>query len=163
MINNKKELYEQLYRRYYAPLCVWAGRFIDDIPRCQDIVSDVFARLWFKGKKFILKEETALSYLKVSVRNECLKRRSRERLRPGIDEEYPIYAESPDSLYSLSEMYDMLLKAVNELPEVQRRVFYESFINRKKESEVAEAIGMSGKTVERYRARIVGFLRARLK
>ena len=44
----KDRTFKQLYEEYYAPFCLYAKRFIDDLDTRQDIVSDVFASLWDK-------------------------------------------------------------------------------------------------------------------
>ena len=57
----KARTFKQLYEEYYAPFCLYAKRFIDDLDTRQDIVSDVFASLWDKmdTDSFDLQSDTA--------------------------------------------------------------------------------------------------------
>ena len=57
---------------YSSSLYVYARRFVESPQVREDIVCDVFARLWLKGEGFLLKEETAIAFLKTSVHNACL-------------------------------------------------------------------------------------------
>ena len=70
--HTKELTFKQLYEEYYAPFCLYAKRFIEDKDTREDIVSDVFASLWDKIDTFDLKSETALGYIKMCVKNNCL-------------------------------------------------------------------------------------------
>ena len=151
---------------YSSSLYVYAKRFVGSAQVREDIVCDVFARLWLKGENFLLKEDTALAFLKTSVRNACLNHiRSCGSADNFIEDQMhiPAYAESPESIYTLDELYAMLYDAVEKMSDQEKLVFHESFILGKKGKEVAEQLGVSSKTVERYRKRIVDFLRTELK
>ena len=63
----------------------------------------------------------------------------------------------------LNEMYKMLYDAVEKLSPQEKEIFHESFILGKKGKDVAEQMGVSTKTVERYRKRILDFLRTEMK
>ena len=58
--NNEKE-FRKLYEEYYAPFCLYAKRFINDMTVCEDLVSDVFVSLWDKRDSIELKKETAMN------------------------------------------------------------------------------------------------------
>ena len=55
--NNEKE-FRKLYEEYYAPFCLYAKRFINDMTVCEDLVSDVFVSLWDKRDSIELKKES---------------------------------------------------------------------------------------------------------
>ena len=150
----------------YSPsLFVYAKRFVESPQVREDIVCDVFARLWLKGESFILNQETALAFLKTSVRNACLNHlRSLKSADNFITNQIklPSYAESPESIYTLDEMYTMLYEAVERLSPEEKAVFHESFILENKESDIASKLGVSTRTVRRYRKKILEFLRNEL-
>jgi RNA polymerase sigma-70 factor (ECF subfamily) len=164
---NKEHQFRALYQTYYAPFCIYAKRFILDGAVREDIVSDVFYKLWLKSDENILKEEVALSYIKTSVRNNCLNYLKHQTYENDFEEHFeehiPIYAESPESIYTLDEMYKLLHNALEKLPENQRKVFIESFLNNKKQTEIADELNISVKTVKRYRDQIIEQLRNELK
>lgn len=166
MQDSKQRQFKALYEKYYAPFCVYAKRFLQDKDVREDIVSDVFAKLWLTDD-FILHEETALSFLKTCVRNSCLnylKHQSyTEDYVEHFEERIPLYAESPESIYTLDEMYKLLHEAIEKLPEKQRIVFIETYLNEKKQQEVADELNISVKTVSRYQTQIIERLRGELK
>ena len=162
----RKEIFKNLYMTYSASLFVYAKRFVESAQVREDIVCDVFARLWLKGEAFILNQETALAFLKTSVRNACLNHlRSRKSADNFVAEQVkvPAYAESPESIYTLDEMYSMLYEAVEKLSPAEKEVFHESFILEKKEAEIAVKLGVSTRTIGRYRKKILEILKNELQ
>ena len=118
--NDEKE-FRKLYEEYYAPFCIYAKRFINDMAICEDIVSDVFASLWDKRNSIELKKDTATAYLKICVRNSCLNYLKHLEYEWNYNElcqkQPPVYATESDSVYTLNELYDMLFKALERLPQ----------------------------------------------
>lgn len=162
----RKEIFKNLYMTYSASLFVYAKRFVESSQVREDIVCDVFARLWLKGESFILNQDTALAFLKTSVRNACLNHlRSLKSANNFLAEQVkvPAYADSPESIYTLDEMYSKLYEAVEKLSPAEKEVFHESFILEKKEADVAAKLGVSTKTVGRYRKKILELLKSELK
>ena len=162
----RKEIFKNLYMTYSASLFVYAKRFVESSQVREDIVCDVFARLWLKGEAFILNQETALAFLKTSVRNACLNHlRSRKSADNFVAEQVqvPAYAESPESIYTLDEMYSMLYEAVEKLSPAEKEVFHESFILEKKEADIAVKLGVSTRTIGRYRKKILEVLKNELQ
>lgn len=151
---------------YSSSLYVYARRFVESPQVREDIVCDVFARLWLKGENFIINQDTALAFLKTSVRNACLNYlRSLRSADNFVAEQVktPAYADSPESIYTLDEMYSMLYDAVEKLSPAEKEVFHESFILEKKEADIAIKLGVSTKTVGRYRKKILELLKNELK
>ena len=132
--NDEKE-FRKLYEEYYAPFCIYAKRFINDMAICEDIVSDVFASLWDKRNSIELKKDTATAYLKICVRNSCLNYLKHLEYEWNYNElcqkQPPVYATESDSVYTLNELYDMLFKALERLPQNYRIVFTKNFFEGK--------------------------------
>lgn len=166
MQGDKQQQFKELYEKYYAPFCIYAKRFLPDKEVREDIVSDVFAKLWLTDD-FVFEEATAVSFLKTCVKNSCinyLKHRTyTDDYARVVEIQEPLYAESPESIYTLDEMYKLLYEAVERIPANQRRVFIETFIHERKQKEVAQELGISVKTVGRYQEQVIGKLREELK
>lgn len=167
MAETKEEQFKILYEKYFAPFCIYAKQFLQDQIVREDIVSDVFAKLWLQSEDFILREDTAVSYIKACVRNNCLNYLRHQAYETDYSDNYkqhaPIYAESPESIYTLDEMYKLLYDAIEKLPENYRKVFIESFLKQKKQIEIAEELNLSIKTVGRYQTQVIELLRKELK
>ena len=159
--NNEKE-FRKLYEEYYAPFCLYAKRFINDMTVCEDLVSDVFVSLWDKRDSIELKKETATAYLKICVRNSCLNHLKHMEYEWNYNEfcqkQSPIYATETDSVYTLNELYDMLYKTLQRLPENYRIVFIKSFFEGKTHAEIAQDMNLSVKSINRYKQKTMELL-----
>lgn len=165
----KERAFKQLYEEYYAPFCLYAKRFIDDKDIRQDIVSDVFTSLWDKMDmdSFDLQSNTALGYIKMCVKNNCLNFLKHQEYEwsyaENIQKKAPIYESEPDSVYTLDELYRMLYETLNKLPENYRNVFMKSFFEGKTHAEIAEEMNLSVKSINRYKQKTMELLREELK
>lgn len=166
---NNEHAFKQLYEEYYAPFCLYAKRFIDDKDIREDIVSDVFASLWDKmdSESFDLQSNTALGYIKMSVKNSCLNYLKHQEYEWNyaeiIQKKAPIYETEPDSVYTLDELYRMLYETLEKLPENYRTVFMKSFYEGKTHVEIAEEMNLSVKSINRYKQKTMELLRNELK
>lgn len=62
--------YEQLFKRHYAKLCHVANQITSNQQHAEDIVQDVFIKIW-ENKSAIQIKNSAFSYLYRSVINAC--------------------------------------------------------------------------------------------
>ena len=99
----RREIFKNLYLTYSSSLYVYARRFVESPQVREDIVCDVFARLWLKGESLIPIYNKLLNYLR--------SRKSAENF--AADQvKVPAYAESPEAIYTLDEMYSMSLRCM---------------------------------------------------
>lgn len=165
----KERAFRQLYEEYYAPFCLYAKRFIDDLELREDIVSDVFTSLWDKmnTNSLDLQSDTALGYIKMCVKNSCLNFLKHQEYEwsyaETIQKKAPIYELEPDSVYTLDELYRMLYETLDKLPENYRTVFMKSFFEGKTHAEIAEEMNLSVKSINRYKQKTMELLREELK
>ena len=165
----KDRTFKQLYEEYYAPFCLYAKRFIDELDTRQEIVSDVFASLWDKmdTDSFDLQSDTALGYIKMCVKNSCLNFLKHQEYEwsyvENIQKKTPVYETEPDSVYTLDELYRMLYETLDKLPENYRTVFMKSFFEGKTHVEIAEEMNLSVKSINRYKQKTMELLRNELK
>ncbi len=159
--------FKNLFEQYYAPFCLYARRFINEGAVCEDIVSDVFAALWRKRDELELEPSTTIAYLKTSVRNNCLNYLKHQNHVYDYEElckvAPPMYEMSPDSVYTLMELYEMLHASLNKLPENYRKVFTLYFFEGKTHAEIAQEMDLSVKSIDRYKQKVMEMLRAELK
>ena len=165
----KERAFKQLYEDYYAPFCLYAKRFVDDKEVREDIVSDVFTSIWDKlgTESFDLQSDTALGYIKMCVKNNCLNYLKHQEYEWNyaeiIQKKAPIYETEADSVYTLDELYRMLYETLNKLPENYRTVFVKSFFEGKTHAEIAEEMNLSVKSINRYKQKTMELLRNELK
>ncbi len=163
----KEERFRRLFEEYYAPFCLYAKQFVEDRAMREDIVSEVFTVVWEKLDEDSLNMDTALGYIKMSVRNRCLNLLKHQEYEWSYAEwqqhKAPIYASSPDSLYTAEELYGLLSDTLQKLPEHYRSVFLKSFIESKTHAEIADEMHLSVKSVNRYKQRVMAILKENFK
>ncbi|WP_347394427.1 sigma-70 family RNA polymerase sigma factor, partial [Parabacteroides leei] len=71
--------------------------------------------------------------------------------------------ENNDDFYTLTELQELLAKALNKLPEDYRRVFILNRFEDKSYGEIAESMDISTRTVERYKNKAIELLKKDLK
>jgi len=170
MKHEKKEdqdNFYDLFRRYYAPFCLYAQKIIPDEEICKDVVSDVFAMLWDKRHEFELKSETTIAYIKICVRNSCLNYLKHQDCELDFEEYYkkntPLYEDNTESVYTLDELYKMLYESLNKLPPNYREVFVKTFYEGKTRDVIAQELNISTKSVYRYKSKVIELLKEQLK
>ena len=65
------EAFKALYYDFFAPLCVFARRYVEAAEDCEDVVQETFYRIWKKRRELSV-ETSARHFLMISVRNACL-------------------------------------------------------------------------------------------
>ena len=160
--------FDRIYHEYAARLVVFARRFVTE-KFAEDIVQDVFVRVWQQGR-FRLPSEELSRYLYRSVLNACRNsirhelvvsryvRTSLAELRLGeVEYELRILDEPRN------EREDVLRALIEQLPERCREVFRMSRFEGLKNREIAARLGISETAVEKHLARAVGRLGEHLR
>lgn len=159
----KENNFKKLFETYYAPFVMYAKRFITELEVREDIVSSVFAKVWIKLDSSDFEMKSAVGFIKASVRNACLNYiRQQKNEYNYLQEEFlkpPIYADSPEKIYSLEELYEKFFAIFNLLPEKYRTVFIKSFFEKKSRTEIAKEMNISTKSVSRYKKETLDIFR----
>lgn len=148
--------FDRLYRKLYLPLGMYALRITGDTDASQDLVNEAFAAVWemvCDGRG----PENIKAYLYRSVHNLALSYLRAESRYADMEEEEHLPGEEE---IDTSERDARLWRAIDRLPERTRRVFLLSKRDGLKNSEIAEEMGISVKTVENQMTRAYRSLRA---
>lgn len=164
--------FEALYREFYNFLCRFACTLLNDDLLAEEVVDDVMICLW--NRRMEIKDISLKGYLLRSVRNSCINTlKSQEHQQKNLTQ-YVSSVERMDYITSLfdnrhpleqllcSEMADQLQKAIEELPEVTRRIYRMVRFDNMKYVEVAKQLGISANTVKYHMKNAVRFLNDRL-
>ncbi|MEA5427729.1 MULTISPECIES: RNA polymerase sigma-70 factor [Arcicella] len=158
--------YEMLFRKYYAPLCSHAIRYVYSKEVAEDIVAEVFYNFWHKA---IYKQiDTSLrAYLYTMVRNRCFTYLKSEYNNNNTDDIVDWNGASqlpqPDKVLEYDELYMQVERVISTLPQQCRKVFLLSRFEGKKYSEIASELGVSQKAVEAHVSKALAELRKGLK
>ena len=162
-LQDDEEAFRILFYDFFAPLCVFAHRYLEEMETCEDIVQETFYRIW-KNRKDLDIQVSARNFLITSVRNACLDLiRKQEIEKRWIEKRLEEDTEEYEDLYTTQELESLLNQALDKLPEQIASTFRMNRFDGKTYVEIAEEKQISVKTVEAYMTRALKFLRIELK
>jgi RNA polymerase sigma-70 factor (family 1) len=144
--------YKQLFHLYYERLRQFAFSLTRSRESSEEVVSDVFLKIWIK-RKSLLKIQNKHLYFYICTKNHSLNRIAKEKRDSAFSlDECPVEFRSiyynPEQLMITAEMVRRIQEAVHQLPPKCRLVFKMVKEDGLKYREVAELLGISLKTVE---------------
>lgn len=149
--------FELLFRTYGARLVSFARRYVDCPDTAEEVVQEVFLRVWAQGICRDGRCELPMRYLFVAVRNQALKvldhqrRVARWRTWAASQPEAPAMSQAPagpDREMEAAELTLAIDEAVARLPERCRRAYQLHRQAGLSQARVAEIMGISVRTVE---------------
>ncbi|QRR03520.1 RNA polymerase sigma-70 factor [Dyadobacter sandarakinus] len=158
---------ELLFRRFYAPLCSHAVRFVYSRQIAEDLVSEVFFQ-FYRTKAYENITTSYTSYLFRSVRNECYTYMRREfgrtdSLESSVETAEETRHQQPDAEIHYNNLFIKVNEAISRLPMQCQKVFLLSRFENKKYSEIADELHISPKTVEVHISKALKHLRTALR
>ncbi len=154
--------FEEVFRRHYKALCLFANTFLNDMNRAEDIVQEVFIK-WIEVSR-ANPPASQRAYLYKMTRNACIDTRRRSAVTTVYTDSMPdnaVYFFQPES--ESTGVMDRLLEAVDSLPEKAKYIFISISVNGRKYQEVADEMNISKNTVKTQLARSLKLLRQRLE
>jgi len=160
-----RAIFERIFRSYYQELCGFALRYLADPVEAEEVVQDLFFKLWTRREELLI--NTSLkSYLYKAVANHSLNHlRHLEIQRKYMD--YVGFDVNNVSggihIDSDGELQRVVKQALQELPEKRREIFEMSRFEGLRYHEIAEKLGINIKTVETQMTRALEFMRRYLQ
>ena len=146
-----KAEFESLFRSSYVSLVRYAKTLIKDHDTAEEIVQDLFFRLWQDKEKLNI-ESSLNGYLFRSVHNKCLHYIEHNRVIERHAEEMSYSQsesqESPSDILNYKELQEKIASILERLPERCGKIFTMSRFEGLKYSEIADKLSVSIKTVE---------------
>ncbi|MDR2120409.1 MAG: RNA polymerase sigma-70 factor [Tannerella sp.] len=164
--------FERMFRLYYKRMCIYAENIIEDCLEAEEIVCNMFVRLWEKREQLNIRVSLE-SYIVSSVHNAALnylkhleiENRYREKVRyrlKHIDLLNPEGLDTPLTDMLDRELYEQIEKAIAALPPQCREVFVSHMMYELSYEEVAEKLNISINTVRTQITRAMKKMRAAL-
>lgn len=143
--------FESLFRSSYVALVRYAKTIVRDQDTAEEIVQELFFRLWQDKEK--LKIKSSLNgYLFRAVHNRCLHFIDHCRVVENYARELSIQAdesiENPSEMMYYKELQEKVAAVLEKLPEKCGKIFCMSRFEGLKYSEIAQKLSISVKTVE---------------
>jgi RNA polymerase sigma-70 factor (ECF subfamily) len=157
--------FELLFKTHYSRLCSYANLFLNDPDAAEDVVQEVFFKLW-KSRLELIINTTIKSYLFRAVRNGCMNVIDHISIREAykIVNEEDIKSSESESIDEavVSELEQRIKESIDQLPSERRKIFIMSRFDGMKYREIAEKLNISVKTVENQMYQALRFLRENL-
>jgi len=156
--------FEKVFQLFNPALCFFARRLVSDAAIAQDIVTDVFVKLWQKQADFKT-VYSAKAFLYISTRNACLNHnhqvqyqsRIRETIRQQSNE--IVIDEMNEAIHA--QVVHQVYNIVNDLPEKCKEVMLLSFTKGLDCHEIARQMRLSVHTVRNQKNRGVHLIKNR--
>ncbi|MBO0342418.1 MAG: sigma-70 family RNA polymerase sigma factor [Bacteroidota bacterium] len=158
----EQKTYNQIFRAHYEAVTRFVYYKCGDLQQAEDIVQDVFVKLWklcstvsFSKVKAYLYRAANNSFLN-EVAHEKIVWKHLQKTAPSVDNENPEY------LMQMDEFHEKLKTAIASLPQKEREVYLLSRVEKKTYSEIAEILGLGVKAIERRMSKALLMLRDQL-
>lgn len=144
--------YKELFVLLHSRLRQFAFSIVKSNEEAEELVSDVFIRIWEKRDQLHI-IESPLLYFYTSVRNLAFNRlKKQKRTPPNVGEEWLVQMDSiyfdPERLMVTEEIMAQIRKAINDLPPRCKLIFKLIKEDQLKYKDVAELLQLSVKTIE---------------
>ncbi|VAW24579.1 hypothetical protein MNBD_BACTEROID01-1170 [hydrothermal vent metagenome] len=171
--NGNQKAFELIFKAYYKRLCSYAITFLHQKETTEDLVKDMFLRMWEKRGEFNI--TTSLSgYLFKSTRNACLNYLSREKEKNRLisDNEINLANLHVDQHsghdYPVANLIEQELEVkirgeVDKLPQQCKEIFKLSRFEDLSHRQIAKQLNISENTVKVQIYRALSKLRVALK
>jgi RNA polymerase sigma-70 factor (ECF subfamily) len=158
--------FESMFRQYYQMLCAYAYRFVNDADTAEEIVQELFYKLWEKKSELQI-NSSLKSYLYSAVHNRCLKFIEHRNVENRYRNYYLLHESEvdnePQHSSNARELQGIIDDTLNSLPERCSRIFRLNRYEGLKYNEIALKLSISVKTVEANMGKALKMLRKNLK
>ncbi|NTW23311.1 MAG: RNA polymerase sigma-70 factor [Lentimicrobium sp.] len=160
--NGDEKVFEELFKAYYTPLCDYCLRYVSDADMAEEIVQDLFFKMWVKREELNI-NVSIKSYFYISLRNHALNYINRLKIQDRYNQFVEIRTRNdvdyPIDVLEEKDMERIMKQAIAMLPEKRREIFEMSRFEDMKYSEIAEKLNVSVKTVESQMSKALEHMR----
>jgi len=157
--------FDYFFHRFYPLMLLFAKRFIADADAAEEVVHDVFYKVWQKQDEFP-SVQSLKAFLYISTKNAALNQLSKLQSRYKHQDLYARLSAQMDQPIIeeiiRAEVYSSLSAAIRTLPEQCQRIIRLIFEDGEKPAEIAERLNISISTINSQKARGLSLLRERL-
>lgn len=163
--NGNEAAFEKVFKTYFRNLHAFAYTFMKDDIIAEEIVQNVFFRIWEKKEQLQI-DDSLKAYLYRSVHNESLNHLKHLKIKNSFQLQYSGNMESSNQDASnqmmAAELENDIQKAISELPPQCRTIFQMSRFEQLKYQQIADQLNISIKTVENQMGKALKVLRSKL-
>ena len=137
---------DTLYTRYSRPVFSLALKILGDREVVEEVVQEVFLRLWTRAQTFDPQRGKLLSWLLTITHHRAVDELRRRRAQPvvdGLDEQLASREEpasDPSETYAQVENKEAIQRALGKLPEAQRKPIEMAYYGGMTQVEISQAL-----------------------
>ncbi|WP_121811326.1 RNA polymerase sigma-70 factor [Mucilaginibacter kameinonensis] len=158
--------YTEIYHRYFHLMYVHAYKKLRDEAQAEDIVQELFAKLWFK-RDFIDIDQNLSAYLYSAIRNKIFDLFAHEKVKSKYLDSLQDYVRSGQSVPTDSRIREKQLQAhidkeIAALPPKMQRIFEMSRKEGLSHKEIAKELSTSENNISTQVTSALRILRTKL-
>jgi RNA polymerase sigma-70 factor (ECF subfamily) len=156
-----RDNFEHIYLSYYPGMVRFAREYIVSREDAENIVQDAFADMWATRHELFYGKNHPQAFLFASIKNRCIDflrhrivvREAEDAIQETFRREMQMKFDSleafdHDLLLCETSIEDLVINAVNTLPEKCREIFVKNKFEGKKQKDIAREMNISVNTVE---------------
>lgn len=151
-----RDAYRQFFDGHYTALVFFAHSFTGNITDAEDIVQEVFLKLWTK-REALRAQGNLRAFCYTMVKNASLDYIRRQDTRTARQEEIAYLAEQDAQFLETAVLYEellqLLIKEIDTLPEKYRTVITMIFIDGLSYAEIGNRLQLPEATVRKQKER----------
>jgi RNA polymerase sigma-70 factor (family 1) len=164
--NGEEAAYQVLFNEYYKVLTVFANKYLKDLEESKELVQDLFVHLYERRDNLDI-NSSLKSYLFRSTHNRCINYINAQKIRNKYAEHVSFTADvkenSLEDEVTSIELENVLYKAISDLPPKCRSIFKMNRFEGLSNSEIAEKLKLSKRTVETQISKALKILRVKME
>lgn len=164
-INNEKQ-FNDLFNAHYDELCKIVYPVVKDLDAAEDIVQDVFVKMWVRRNELEV-NTTFKAYLYKAVIFRGLDYLRKQKSTSKVNDELKvIYSQSHNNIETFleeKEIINAIETGLEKMPDNMRAIFQLSRFSGLKNREIAEELNISIKTVESNMSKALKLLHEHLQ
>ncbi len=160
-----RDAFAEIHNRYWEVMYMHALKMLGEEDDAKDVIQELFATLWIKGKDIVLKASLS-AYLYVSVRNRIITIIHQKNVHQKYLSSLSLYAEETRNTtleeISEKEVLKVIENGIQNLPRKMRNIFELSRNHNLTHKEIASQLEISDKTVKKQIGYAIKIIRLRL-
>ncbi|MDR1602952.1 MAG: RNA polymerase sigma-70 factor [Tannerella sp.] len=156
-----RDNFENIYRSHYPGMVRFACEYIVSREDAENIVQDAFAEIWETRSHSLYRRNHLLAILFTSIKNRCIDfirhqivvREAEDAIQETFRREMQMKFDSleafdHDLLPPETDIEELVMRAINTLPEKCRDIFLKNKFEGKRQKDIALEMNISVNTVE---------------